>query len=343
MKNDEIYNFINPSSCDKLSDLKGKDLQRLIVLLSNHQLSLRDSLGLDKKITYGLELEYENIKNYYDKKILDCIKDKLDKTGWISKYDSTLNCGVEINSPALIDIKNSWLFLDDLLKFLKPYVEVGEKSGGHIHIGTQILGNNREGWLHFLITWSIYENIIYRFTSGDSIAARNGVTEYAMPMMKDFYHYYTVLRNSNVKTITSYLKATKRYQAVNFWNIKEDKLNDILYKNTIEFRSPNSSLNSVVWQNNVNLFTKFILYCASNNYDFETIEKRFWEYQHQYGNLDYYDEIFLDQALEFVDLIFNNNLDKLYFLKQYFKSFELKKENYGIRNIQKKKEIKFSL
>ena len=40
-----------------------------------------------------------------------------------------------------------------------------------------------------------------------------------------------------------------------------------------------------------------------------------------------YKNIFLTQAIEFVDLIFNNNLDKIYFLRQYLKSFE-EKDSY---------------
>lgn len=36
-----------------------------------------------------------------------------------------------------------------------------------------------------------------------------------------------------------------------------------------------------------------------------------------------YNLVYLNQALEFVDLIFENNLDKIYFLKQYLKSFEI--------------------
>lgn len=33
-----------------------------------------------------------------------------------------------------------------------------------------------------------------------------------------------------------------------------------------------------------------------------------------------YGEIFLPEALEFSDMIFDNNLDKVYFLKQYLKN-----------------------
>ena len=35
-----------------------------------------------------------------------------------------------------------------------------------------------------------------------------------------------------------------------------------------------------------------------------------------------YSEINLKKALEFIDLIFDNNLDKIYFLRQYLKNYE---------------------
>ena len=37
-------------------------------------------------------------------------------------------------------------------------------------------------------------------------------------------------------------------------------------------------------------------------------------------------KIYVDDALEFVDLIFDNNMDKIYFLRQYLKSFEVSDE-----------------
>lgn len=37
--------------------------------------------------------------------------------------------------------------------------------------------------------------------------------------------------------------------------------------------------------------------------------------------LKWYDEIYLEQALELCDMIFTNNFNKVYFLRQYLKSF----------------------
>ena len=35
-----------------------------------------------------------------------------------------------------------------------------------------------------------------------------------------------------------------------------------------------------------------------------------------------YDQLDLDAALEFADLVFDNNLDKVYFIRQYMKAME---------------------
>ena len=340
--NNNVFKYLKPEENDCLSNLKGKDLLNILELL-NDDLELRNNLNLENRITFGLELEYENIQFSHNMSPVETIKRKLFNTNWISKYDATLNLGIEINSPILCDTKETWLFLDDLLKFLKPFVSVGDKSGGHIHIGAQILGDNKDGWLNLLKIWSTYENVIYRFTNGDFLTSRKVIANYAMPTMREFENYYNILYNSDFYTIINFLKKTRRYQSINFWNVKENNINELKDKNTIEFRSPNSSLNTLVWQNNVNLFTKILLYCKSENFDSNTINNRFLKNKFKYDSLFLYDEIFLDQALELADLIFHNNLDKIYFLKQYLKSFDLKKEKYCQEYkplIKKKKEFK---
>lgn len=96
-------------------------------------------------------------------------------------------------------------------------------------------------------------------------------------------------------------------------------------KNTIEFRSPNGTLEPVIWQNNINFFTKMLIYCKSGDFDEDIVEKRL-EFNNQ--DLYLYRQIFLTQALELTDLIFDNNLDKIYFLRQYLKSFEVSNEPF---------------
>ena len=35
-----------------------------------------------------------------------------------------------------------------------------------------------------------------------------------------------------------------------------------------------------------------------------------------------YNKVYIEDALNFADIVFDNNLDKVYFFKQYLKSFE---------------------
>ena len=94
---------------------------------------------------------------------------------------------------------------------------------------------------------------------------------------------------------------------------------EIFNKNTVEFRSPNATIEEIVWQNNINAFTKLMLAATKGLIDEECLDYKI----SNFTNYDFmYKEICLKSVLEFVDLIFDNNLDKIYFLKQYFKDFK---------------------
>ena len=88
-------------------------------------------------------------------------------------------------------------------------------------------------------------------------------------------------------------------------------------KNTIEYRLPNGTFEPVIWQNNVNMFLHLLDAC-NRDLDEDYIKKRINRLEEIY---DYngYDEIDEEGALNFVDQIFDNDLDKAYFLRQYYK------------------------
>lgn len=327
-----IFQFIRPSENDSFSMMSGFDLQDLLYYIDNYYLTLRDNLGLSSDITFGLELEFERAK-YKN------INDELNKN-WKLKDDASLskNFGFEINSPILRDYPNSWSELDEVCSLVSSNAIIGDLCGGHIHIGEQILGDKVQYWINFLKLWSIYENVIFRFTYGDYLSSRTFACHYAALMSSNFWKRYEDFigrNNINLKTVVRELSFNK-FQAVNFKNVS---YSSAIYelKNTIEFRSPNGTLEPVVWQNNVNLLAKLLLYCKSNNYNDDILDNRRSINQDKYSSLELYDEIYLQQALELADMIFDNNLDKVYFLRQYLKNFEisnkpLKKAKSFIKN-----------
>lgn len=275
---------------------------------------------VDNNVTFGLELEFENAMR-------DRIQNKLEEFNldniWRLKGDGSLHNGAEINSPILKDQSDSWNQLKRVCQIVSEHAQIGSKSGGHIHIGTQVLGNKKESWMNFIKLWSIYENIIYRFVYGEYLSARASMGQYAEPMTKDFWKDYQGMVMDGTLTLNDIIRkiSHQRYQAVNFNNVSVHE--GFRLGNTIEFRCPNGTLEPVIWQNNVNLFVHLLQYSKSLRYNDDIVEKRRTINGEKYSGLDFYGEIYLQQALELCDMIFSNNFDKVYFLRQYLKSFEI--------------------
>lgn len=322
--NEKIFEYIKPYENDMLSKLKGIDLQNLIILIDDYYISLRDNLGIDDYITFGLELEFENaMKSKIEQKIYETFLNH----EWILKSDSSLHKGAEIATPILRDTKENWQTIKLVCEIISKYATIGTKAGGHIHVGTQVLGYNEEYWLNFIKLWSIYENIIFRFSFGNYLTARPNIYKFAKPMANIFSNDCEILKivEANLNGIIKRVNRN-RYQAVNFSNVSPAFCDDFEEYNTIEFRCPNGTLDPIIWQNNVNFFIKFLLYSKSINFDADIINKRQSINKQKYNKLNYYNEIFLDQSLELCDMIFDNNFDKVYFLRQYLKSFKVTKD-----------------
>lgn len=324
--------FIDPNRNDKFSKLRGLDLQDLIVEIENFYLIYRDTIGLESNVTFGLELEYEDVGR---KQVNDYVKNF---RYWSSGYDGSVQNGGEIRSPILCDEAKSWEELRKICYFLKSEnANTCENAGGHVHIGAHILGKDHNAWRRFLKIYAMYENVLFRFMYGDKISARERINSYAFPIAdKILWDLYEINEANSYNQIFEYFP-DERYSAVNFCNVSasQDKVLKCLDKNTLEFRAPNATTEEVVWQNNVNTFAKLMLTSAQSNFDEDYIDYKIDNEIR--GKRKYiYNEICLKSALEFVDLIFNNNLDKVYFLRQYFKNFE---SNYGVIGAVKAKSF----
>lgn len=313
-----IFKYIYPDSNDELSSLSSNDLNDLIFLINEYYLEYRKTLGLEKDITFGIELEMEYVKK-------NIIKDRLNNNTfykWNLKSDTSLEQGLEINSPVLIDIEKHWSELEQICDICKDNSKIASHCGGHVHIGTQILGNNFKYWVNFFKLWSTYENIVYRFTYGDYLTERKSIS-FALPIAGILWEKCKKINTDDLKKfITSISK--ERNRAINFGNIKS--FDSYAEKNTIEFRCPNGTLNPIIWQNNINLLIKLLLYCKNDNFNNDVIETRREYNQKECYSLNIYKEIYFSQALELADLIFSNNQDKVYFLRQYLKNFDSSNE-----------------
>ena len=217
--------------------------------------------------------------------------------------------GFEINSCVLDDTSKNWKDLGKVCKFLRKNKATTNKgnAAGHIHVGLQIF-ENKENYDKFLKCYMLYEDILNRFFCGEYINIRKNARRYA-----------TLCKN-NVYGNQRYFNRKKALYVgkMNFEIFKE--------RNTIEFRRPNGSLNEIIWQNNINAIIKMILTINKDNFDMEYID---YNINKDIDRIKYrpdsaYDcEINIKKVLEFVDIFYEKNIDKLNFLKQYFKNYEL--------------------
>lgn len=329
--NNDILNVLCKENNIILYELSNSDKTCIIFLLKQYYLELRTKLGISEDITFGLEIEFEEA-------FRDIIEEKLGNNFssgvWSVVDDGTLSNGGEINSPKLTDNEKIWIDLSYVCNIVNNNAYVMDNTSAHIHIGTQILGNNPKYWGNFAMLWATYENIIFRFLYGEYVSPRSCIEEYAMPISSDLISKLDKIKERTKNINASYMFKLldngdesikiRRRKSVNFTNVSD--LYPYMYDrnidmNTIEFRSANGTFNPIIWQNNINLIIKMLLYCKSNKFDEDKIFKRLSKIVK--GNipseLSKYSYIYIEQAIEFADMIFDNNLDKIYFLRQYIK------------------------
>lgn len=281
-------------------------------ILDTFSIEYLEELGINKNYTFGFEIEYENVYKY----IIDRFLEKNHLKNWLSIFELDIDVGGEIISPILKDDKKYWMELKQICDFLKrKRIIMNVKSGGHIHIGSQILGNNIDRWKKFLYLYIINENIIYRFFNGEYINGRSSQITSAKPIGNDLANQYESIKKASFEELIQILKKFSKFNGINFNNIKWKTINDVEYKNTIEFRMPNATRNEVIWQNNLYFLIKLIE-ASKLDLDLDLLEYNIKNNLFPYS--EYY-KLDLSKAIILADTIFDNNYDKAKFLKQYYK------------------------
>ena len=324
--NNAIFDTLNPTDNTILKEKELLELIKIRNLLKEYYLEPRETLGISKDITFGTEIEFEDSKRHI---IEEELAKKFPVGNWKVVNDGSLNAGGEINSPVLRDTKENWNDLNTVCNLVDENAVVHKNTSAHVHIGMQILGNNPKYWRNFAKLWMTYEYIITRFLYGEYTSARDRFEYYAEPISKDLIEDIETLdKYSESKTAINILrklnKLDRKRRSVNFRHIGRTNLSDYskeAKKNTIEFRGGNGTFDIVIWQNNVNLLVKMLEYAKRDDFDDKLIDIRLSEIRERRipSNIIKYSQIHINDAFEFADLIFTNNLDKIYFLRQYFK------------------------
>ena len=80
------------------------------------------------------------------------------------------------------------------------------------------------------------------------------------------------------------------------------------------------TLNKSIWQNYVNVDTKMMLCCLDDNKDWDYIDRLFYDTVGNYDLEEFSDKYNLSRAVSFCNFVFDEDIDKLNFLRQYIKS-----------------------
>lgn len=329
----DLFEFIEPNKNDFISEMCVSERNEFLELLKQYKIFLKPELGISNDITFGFELEFSTLNQSIIESLIktysyELILSKRNKYNgfWASKEERTIKNGFEVTTPIFTDTPENWTQLCEVCKILlnnNSYIT--NETAGHIHIGTQILGNSVQNWINFFKLYVAYENILFRFGYGEYEKERLSLTSYSASIARLFNNRLSEFekRNYNISLEELFVNMQfgyKKYALGIHKPVKEDT--SFKERKTIEFRSFNASLEPVIWQNNLNFIVHFMKYAMSTKYDEDTVNKRI-------NNIkDYcsYNIIDLEQALELADMIFDNNLDKMNFLRQYLKSFKTKDE-----------------
>ena len=225
-------------------------------------------------------------------------------------------------SPILHNTKSTWNSVKKACELLKSLdAKALNRTGAHIHIDQEILKDNQKFILNLLKLWTIYEHVIYYFSYGESKRGREYICCYAYRMAvlyNQFVKCHKYDNDENIyKNLMTFCDEYHPSLKGGLWFADCKGVYGSIH-NTIEIRCPNGTLNQTIWQNNVNFFISLLSKCSSDDLDMDLINYKFEKYQDIYN----YNGVYLNDAVELSNMIFDDDIDKIYFLKQYVKKIK---------------------
>ncbi len=261
---------------------------------------------LDIKGNFGLEIEMSLI-NEKDKGYL--LNDELIEMGYYDSFDDSILYGIplEIATPKLMDCTSTWKTLEDLSNRMKDCELNFDYAAFQVNLDSNL--TELELYHMVLFFWS-FEHIIFKFSRGYDSDLR--VMEYARSLRE--FLLYNDHEERNHYALRK-LMWSKRFAIA----LKNDKpYHQELPTTFVEFRTPNSSDDCFLWQNYVNTFYHFLH--SIKDLDLNLINERLCHNK----NVSEKSKTILhfDDAITFSNMIFDKDIDKIYFLKHYIGSNE---------------------
>ena len=270
--------------------------------LKNKLITYRNSLNLPHYVTFGIEIEYENVSyEEIEAKLYELAYDDERLLKWksviepgISEVNNEIEMNGEITSPILYDDKNTWETIEKVLDFLLDKgATVTNSCGGHVNIGAHIFENNYSYIQNFVLLWILYSNEIYKFSTGE---------------FNDLRERNLFIQQIEAPKKTKKLLSSSMIEKFNKWHevyIYEKLCDEIVEGNRVEFRVANGTLKKEIWQNYINFFSRLLLLCRTD------LDKDLLLYKIKKHK---------SSIIELANLVFDSNEDKESFLIQSLKT-----------------------
>lgn len=293
----------------------------------NEKLFENERIGIDEKISIGLEVEVNNNINndFY-------ISSQASYESYITDNDATVPFGLEFKPPVFHDGKG----IKKIASFFKTIQDIGfyydqenHNCGGQINLGLSYL-DSKESVLNFYQIYCNCEELLFYISNEEGQLSRQ-----------------EIYRNSRFKPISELIgkrvirDTVTREEVLNalFVNRSDNELGLLYKKNTacirdlndkdkarLEFRIPNGSASFKVWKDNIRLYGKMFEVAKK----LENISKK-----------DYLTEREEEQMQSFVSLLYDTSLEeKEYNLMNLLFEDENLKEIYNRRYEATVREIK---
>ena len=344
MKSDKILDEYGKYDNTFFSSFSKKELKHFKELLNNYLIEYRNDLELPKKVkddlSFGCEIEIslvdkDDIERLMLKigPIMNTILNDGGKNfeyydcGWDVHTDISTDAGCEVVSNIMEDIPCDWKVLYYVCKSLQTQTKSVHDCGAHVHIGAQMLEGKTSNFRRFLRLYEAFEHIIYRFSYGEYLSERKNVKIYAPPaanlIFDNFWKMYDGYEIRTPRDIAEEFRLMHDqdesiYSGLNMQYAKYHKKNP---KNTIEFRMANGTINPIIWQNLVLFYAMLTNQGRNTKLDMDYLNKKVKDNKVLSGDLKEYRKVYFNDALELADIVFDKNIDKINFLRQYSKNF----------------------
>ena len=310
----------------------------------------QNAIKLQREVKFGVEIEFsdalkDDVIETVNKYINKIEKDKSSKyLIWNVTDELTVQkridgkiYGGELVSPIFENDYQSWEKLKKIERCFKlENFSFNDNCGFHVHFDTFSFRNigNMKFRRNLLKMWMLFEDIIYRTAYGYTNIERKNILKHALPTNYYIYKNINCFNDDNI--FYDFLKryAKERNYGLNLSNLHLEGIY-IGEKHTYEIRCANALENLFLMQNTIKFYLNFFNYCDSRNFDEEYVNYLLKSFEPMFINR--FREEKFDKALSLANLIYEDEIDKMLFMKQYLKCMNEPKKELPPKEILLKK------